>query len=187
MAAASGRPLSELDAVLDFGVGCGRIARHWPLEGPEWHACDHDERLVSWCAWNLPHLTLGKNLITPPTGYADASFDFVYAISVFTHLDEQLQHRWMAEMRRLLRPDGRLLFTTHGDRFKAWLGKGEAQRFERGELVVRFPEDEGSNLCSAFHPREWVRERLGGAMSSLELAAAGAPGLGQQDVWIVHR
>lgn len=183
---ASGQHLTELDAVLDFGVGCGRIARHWPSDGPAWHGSDHDERLVAWCQGNLAHLQVTRNGVAPPTGYGDASFDLVYAISVFTHLDEELQHRWLAEMQRLLRPGGRLIFTTHGDAFRGRLRRHEAQRYERDELVVRFAAEQGSNLCSAFHPRGWVTQCLGRSLGSIEFIAAGAPGLGRQDIWIAR-
>jgi SAM-dependent methyltransferase len=43
--------------------------------------------------------------------YADASFDFVFLISVFTHMIPGDVHNYLAEVARVLRPGGRCLIT----------------------------------------------------------------------------
>jgi SAM-dependent methyltransferase len=43
--------------------------------------------------------------------YDDASFDFVFATSVFTHLLPDAGARYLVESRRVLRPGGRLFAT----------------------------------------------------------------------------
>src|SRR5690606_2578116 len=50
----------------------------------------------------------------PPTRFDDGAFDFIYCISLFTHLDEPMQDEWLDEIHRLLKPGGHLLATTHG-------------------------------------------------------------------------
>lgn len=185
--AEAGTDLDRCDAVLDFGVGCGRVARWWPQDAhTEWHGCDFNRRLVAWCVTALPHLRVSANPLEPPTTYRDGRFDAVYALSVFTHWPEPLQHVWMRELRRILRPGGRLLFTTHGqEAARVVLFEDERARFDRGELVVRFGEDPGSNLCSTFHPPSWVRDRLVGDADVLIHRPAGTPGFGNQDVWVI--
>jgi SAM-dependent methyltransferase len=185
--AESGLDLDGCDAVLDFGCGCGRVARWWPAEArAEWHGCDVNPKLVAWCATALPHLRVSANPLEPPTTYRDGRFDAVYAISVFTHWPEPLQHAWFRELTRMLRPGGRLLFTTHGEAaVDEVLFEDERARFDAGEFLVRFGEDPGSNLCSAFHPPDWVREHLIGDADVLVHRPGGAPGLGNQDVWVV--
>ncbi len=42
-------------------------------------------------------------------------FDAVFAISIWSHFAEQAALDWFAEMRRVIRPGGRLLVTTHGE------------------------------------------------------------------------
>src|SRR5205085_2658792 len=122
----------------------------------EWHGSDINPRLVAWCASAMPHLRMSLNPLEPPTTYREGRFEAIYAISVFTHLPEPLQHSWMRELTRILRPGGRLLFTTHGHGVaRSVLLPDELARYERGELVVRFGEDAGSNLCSTFHPVAW--------------------------------
>jgi 2-polyprenyl-3-methyl-5-hydroxy-6-metoxy-1,4-benzoquinol methylase len=49
------------------------------------------------------------NAYEPPIQERDASFDFIYAISVLTHLTEAHQKAWLEELNRLLAPDGRLV------------------------------------------------------------------------------
>jgi SAM-dependent methyltransferase len=179
--------LDSAEAVLDFGCGCGRIARWWPAGGPtEWHGTDINPRLIGWCAGSLPHLRASINPLAPPTTYRDGRFDAIYAISVFTHWPEPLQHAWMRELTRILRPGGRLLFTTHGDvpAHRVLLDE-ERERYDRGEFVERFAEDAGSNLCNAFHPPEWVRGTLAAGLDVRLHRPGGAPGIGNQDVWIV--
>ncbi|HWH20318.1 MAG TPA: class I SAM-dependent methyltransferase, partial [Solirubrobacterales bacterium] len=40
-AARAGAPVEQMGAILDFGCGSGRVARHWAdLQGPEVHGCD---------------------------------------------------------------------------------------------------------------------------------------------------
>jgi SAM-dependent methyltransferase len=159
--AAHGQPVEELGAMLDFGCGCGRIIRHWEsVEGPLIVGTDYNPRLVRWCAANIPFGAFSVNGREPPLGLASKSFDFVYAISVFTHLPEQLGLQWMGDLRRVLRPGAFLLLTTHGAAFYEGMSDAERSVFRRGGLVVRRPRGAGSNLCSAYHPRTYVEGTL---------------------------
>jgi SAM-dependent methyltransferase len=103
------------------------------------------------------------NEIAPPLPYPDSSFDFVYAISVFTHLPENLQDAWMQDCRRVLKPGGFLFFTTLGEHYASFerLTESERQAFSEGRLVVLYETVAGSNLCSAYHPPTYVKKRLG--------------------------
>jgi SAM-dependent methyltransferase len=158
-----GTEITELDALLDWGCGCGRVLRHWSrLETTRVAGCDIDERMVDWCAKNLPFAEVTLTGLEPPLPYADGSFALVYAFSVFTHLSEPLQHAWIAESRRILRPGGYLLFSTLGERYASLerLNSAERDRFARGELVVLYERSAGTSLCSAYHPPEYVQRTL---------------------------
>ena len=48
----------------------------------------------------------------PHLPFEDRHFGFVYAGSVFTHIDD-LADAWFAELRRILRPGGKLFMTVH--------------------------------------------------------------------------
>lgn len=152
--AAAGESGFDLDdpsvTVLDFGCGCGRTSRHWPRPI---HGSDVQAELVEWCQQHLPG-TYAVNDPEPPTDYPDSLFDVVYAVSVFTHLTEERQHRWLVELARIIRPGGLLLLTTHGDELAAEaLRDGELRAYEDGQIVVCYRRHEGANLCASYHPR----------------------------------
>jgi len=164
----AGRPLQEMDAILDFGCGCGRIARWFAqLERPQMHGCDYNAELIDWCAANLPFLSARTTQLEPPLPYAGASFDFVYAFSVFTHLSVELATAWIEELGRVVRPGGMLWFTIHGDSYRERLLPEEAERFDAGEIVVWLPEVQGTNLCGAYWPEPSVRRMFAGAFEVL--------------------
>ncbi len=158
----AGAPLGEMDAILDFGCGCGRIAR-WlaDLERPRIHGCDYNAELVDWCAANLTFMDARATALQPPLPYPDASFDFLYAFSVFTHLSVELASNWLAELRRVVKPGGLIWFTIHGESYGERLLPEQRARFDRGEIVVWLPEIQGTNICGAFWPAAAVPGMLG--------------------------
>ena len=88
-----GRAPDSFESVLDFGCGCGRVLR-WlapELTPARVFGTDIDRQAVAWCSKNLPGIAFSVNAGLPPTGYAAQSFDLIYAISVFSHLDEDFQ------------------------------------------------------------------------------------------------
>jgi hypothetical protein len=112
--ALSGRHLHELGAVLDWGVGCGRIARHFPADRAKaLTGCDIDHDNVAWCKANLDGTFVDCG-INPPLPFTDASFNLIYGVSIFTHLREPMQLRWLEELRRVSAPGALLLTTIHG-------------------------------------------------------------------------
>jgi SAM-dependent methyltransferase len=188
--AGHGADLKRVGALLDFGCGCGRVTRAWSgMPGVDVHGCDYNARLVAWCARNLPFGTFVVNGLAPPLPYSDERFGFVYAISVFTHLPEDLQTAWLAELRRVTRPGGLLLLTTHGARHFMRFAASDAQlqSFARGELVVTAPEGAGSNLCAAFHPELYVRQYLAQQWEIVNHRPDGDPGTGGQEIWLLRR
>ena len=183
-----GRRIEELAALLDFGCGCGRVTRHWAgLDRTAVHGADANEHAIAWCRANLPFARFASNGLAPPLHHEDESFDLVYALSVFTHLPEDLQHAWVRELRRLLRPGGVLLLTTHGERYRERLAAAERAAFDAGRLVVRWPEGAGTNLCSVFHPRSYVEDRLAEGLDVVEFVPEGAKGNPYQDLYLLRK
>jgi SAM-dependent methyltransferase len=159
----AGASVDALDTLLDWGCGCGRVLRHWAdLPSTRVCGCDIDVRMVAWCARNLPFAEVRVTAIDPPLPYDTDAFDLVYAFSVFTHLTEDLQRAWMRECRRILKPRGYLLISTLGQHYASLdrLTEPELESFRAGNVVVLYERSAGTSLCSAYHPPQYVRERL---------------------------
>ena len=180
-------PPAEIESVLDFGCGCGRVTRYWNGFPGAVSGSDVSAKAVEWCRANLPFARFEQNSLAPPLVFGDECFDLVYALSVFTHLTAELQLAWRDELRRVLRPGGRLLLTTHGRSYAPRLDTDERERFERGELVVRWGDAPGTNLCSAYHPERYLRETFARGFELLVLEPEGARGNPTQDVVLLRR
>ena len=117
MLALVGTSLADYRTILDFGCGCGRIML-WLRDlvgGHELHGVDIDERAIAWATEHLPWATFKVNQPLPPLDYPDGFFDLVVNHSVFTHIDEEYQDKWLAELRRVTKPGGHLLLSVHGE------------------------------------------------------------------------
>jgi SAM-dependent methyltransferase len=186
-----GLTLATHTSILDFGCGCGRVIRHLAPLAPaaQLRGTDYNPALIRWCRRALPVAEFSVNDLAPPLRHADGAFDLIYAFSVFTHLTEPLQHAWIAELRRILRPGGLLIISTHGERYREKLPEADRARFDSGETIVWSGDDAGKNRCATFHPPAYVRERLAPAagLEVLEFAAEGALGNPHQDAWLLRR
>src|ERR1019366_6757124 len=157
----------------------------------EIHGCDYNPALVRWCSENLPFLHVLRNNLAPPLPYVDERFDFVYALSVFTHLSERMQFEWIAEMRRVVRRGGYLLFTTHGDahaeEYLSRPGRTGLEDYRAGRFVVTDESAEGMNLCGAYHPPRWVKDTMLNGFELVEFSPHGATMNGGQDLYFARR
>jgi SAM-dependent methyltransferase/CBS domain-containing protein len=176
----NGAGLEDLEAVLDFGCGCGRVMRHWRgIRDVALHGTDYNPALIAWCRTNLPFASFQLNGLEPALDYPDASFDFIYSFSVFTHLDAEIQLPWFAELKRVVRTGGLVMLTLFGKNRLRRLEAQDREAFLAGELVVHRGEEVGTNACTAFHPEGYVREVLGAELELVELNPSGAPEIGQ--------
>jgi len=183
-----GHPLEALGAVFELGCGTGRVLRQWAdVKGPKFFASDYNPAVVKWVRQNLPRVSAAVNQLVPPLEYADASFDFVYAISVFTHLPLELQMPWLQELHRVLKPNGLLLVTLSGEGDLMRTTPQEQARFGRGELVVVDPKYAGTNLCGVYHPESYVRTEWSRLFSVLRFLPQGAKGSPFQDLYLLQR
>lgn len=119
------------DRVLDIGCGVGRVAI--PLTRvlsptARYEGFDVVRAAIRWCRRNITpqhpnfhflHANLynsfynrkGATAARYRFPYDDASFDFAFATSVFTHLDLASAQNYLDEAHRVLRKGGRLLAT----------------------------------------------------------------------------
>jgi SAM-dependent methyltransferase len=120
-----GLPLDAYRSVLDFGCGCGRLARQFLQQQPRparYLGLDRHAGMIDWCRLQLapsaatfefrhhnafhPHLNPGGLADPLPFPAADESFSLVVAWSVFTHLFEAEADFYLREVARVLTGDG---------------------------------------------------------------------------------
>ncbi len=107
---------------LDFGVGCGRVlvpldelcrTNSLSHDRINWYGSDIDRQAIKWCQRYLaPIGEFVVNNSTPPLPFSDQFFDFIFSISVFTHLPEEMQFAWLAELKRVLKVGGTAVLST---------------------------------------------------------------------------
>lgn len=139
----NGETLYKYNNILDFGCGCGRLTIPLGFMVPmeKIFGTDIDVKAIRWLGTNYPSFQLDVNRVKPPTRYADGMFDFIFGVSVFTHLPEKMQDAWLEELSRILKPGGFGLFTTHGEKYYLKLAPPA-----RSELTARgFHYSVGSN------------------------------------------
>jgi SAM-dependent methyltransferase len=108
--------LTTFERILDFGSGCGRLARMFKGYAGSFTGCDIDERHVEWMNKNLSPMTAVRTQPNCPLPFADGSFDAIISVSVFSHLDEDSQRFYLAELARVSSSGAYLFLTTHGRR-----------------------------------------------------------------------
>lgn len=184
----AGHPLASFGQILDFGCGCGRLIRHLPHRtGATLTGTDYNPELIRWCRQNLPFGTFETNDLAPPLAYPDASFDFIYARSVFTHLPEDLQQQWIRAFHRVLRANGLLYLTMHGRPLAHGLNDTQYARFEADELVVTFAPLAGDNLCSTYATRAYVERKLLSGFTLLDFIEGRDETHLRQDVYLLKK
>jgi SAM-dependent methyltransferase len=156
---ALGESVDKPLTVLDFGCGCGRtlawLTKRFP--GMKCSGTDTDQEAIAWCRANLP-ATFTVNRASPPLDATGSQFDLIYAISVFTHLDEPQQQAWLAEFARLLKPGGWLLLSVYGEHI--WKVRPEAEEVIEQGFVFRTSMKHKGILPEWYHTAFQSRERI---------------------------
>ncbi len=184
----NGFAIQSFSAILDFGCGCGRVIRYWkPFEHTKIYGVDINQKCISWCKKHLNFATFKKNDLLSPLDFDDETFDCIYAISVFTHLDEKLQLLWMEEFKRLLKKNGVLLLTVRTSLGNLHpVSSGEEKQFLAGNLLVQYKKYVGTNFCNVFHPFSYIKERFGKDFKILDIEHNGAEDF-QQDIILLKK
>jgi SAM-dependent methyltransferase len=184
-----GKSFSRLESILDFGCGCGRVARYWKdLPETQISGCDLQSAAIDWCRSNLPFLDARVSGLSPPLPFERRRFDLIYALSVFTHLSQQAQIEWMAEFRRVMAPGGMLLFTVKGERHaERELGSEDLAAFRAGRFIANDLDHEGGNLCAAYSSRRWVAANLLDGFELLDFHPGRQEVMGEQASYLLRR
>jgi cyclopropane fatty-acyl-phospholipid synthase-like methyltransferase len=166
-------PLDDSTRVLDFGCGWGRIARFFLRETEELWGIDVSERVIEVCRHTIPRGTFQLTERFGPSVFAEASFDLVYAYSVFSHLSETCHASWIADFARILRPGGVLVATTRPREFverEVREPKEALAAYDAGEYC--YYESHGfPDFGLAAIPESYVRERWSNQLEVVEFIA----------------
>jgi len=179
-------------SILDWGCGTGRIIRHLPAiagANNSYFGCDYNKKYIEWCSKNIDGINFKLNNLSPPLEYENSSFDIVYGISIFTHLSEEMHYKWMNELTRVLKKEGILFITTHGEAHKFKLLPKEQELYNKGNLVVHAYKKEGNRLFASYQPSDFLESLY--LKNNLKVLKH-IPGemrnnKPQQDVWIVRK
>ncbi|WP_019501045.1 class I SAM-dependent methyltransferase [Pseudanabaena sp. PCC 6802] len=113
--AKDGFEFTEGQSIMEFGCAAGRMLR-WLVDRSnhsELWGCDLSAEHILWCQQNLsPPFNFLTTTAAPSLPFSDCYFDLIYAGSVFTHIGE-LTDAWLLELKRILKPSGRLYITVH--------------------------------------------------------------------------
>jgi len=178
--------LKKTEKVLDIGCGCGRMAipltKYLSNEG-RYEGFDVVADQINWCIDNItprkPNFRFRMadvyNKQYNPNGkykasehkfpYADQSFDFVFATSVFTHMLPDDMENYLSETARVLKRHGRCFLTLYllneesqrlieatlsPEEFKYDLGVCRTTDKETPESCVAYDESFIRSLCSKY-------------------------------------
>jgi SAM-dependent methyltransferase len=150
---AAGGGLEEVRAALDFGCSSGRVLRVLSAAYPSvrWSGCDPNEPAIRWGAQHLPGIEFFVSANEPPLNLADGSLDLASAFSIWSHFAPSLGCQWFEEMRRLLRPGGRLVWTAHGfESVSHYVSSG-----------VRTPKQAQEIAAALYHRGWWYAAEFG--------------------------
>ena len=177
--------------ICEWGCGPARVLRHLAridgFEKVEVYGTDYNEDTINWCMRNIQNVCFSKNDLEPPLPYGPEMFDCVYAISVFTHLSEKMHYAWIKELFRILKPDGILIFTTHGDLCARRLLTTQKAEYDAGNLVIKDLIQEGRKLFLAYHPPQFIKTKLLKNYSVVKHITDTAPYQLEQEVWVVKK
>ncbi|MEG4325008.1 class I SAM-dependent methyltransferase [Microcoleus sp. herbarium5] len=114
-----GLKLGRDSRILDFGCGWGRIIRFFlkDVAAENLYGIDVDSEMTQLCINTVKHGNYSAIESLPPSEFSEGCFDIVYAYSVFSHLAEPVQIKWVEEFSRILKPGGILVVTTQARSF----------------------------------------------------------------------
>jgi ubiquinone/menaquinone biosynthesis C-methylase UbiE len=175
-----GFSLSPGDRVLELGCAAGRMLRNFKIvteTGEVWGA-DIDATAILWCQRNLcPPFKFTTVTTFPYLPFEDNFFALVYAGSVFTHIFD-LSDFWLLELKRILRPGGRLYLTIHDNHtietIHSWRPGHWAydsvlhrqllnfeKQFSLADGFAEFTVQRDPGVAQVFHDQAYVRKRWG--------------------------
>ncbi len=159
---------SRASTVLDFGCGCARVSRFLkeliPGKKLDVFGCDIDREAIEWD--NAALEKSGTYFVSPdrpplpPTDGDEGGYDIILALSVFTHLPEDMQREWLSELSSRLKPGGTVVATFHGVNHQNALEESARTRLEQEGFVhinLGATPDLPDYYLSSFQTEDYIR------------------------------
>jgi SAM-dependent methyltransferase len=179
--------------ILEFASGYGRVTRYLPtmLSRADITASDiHPEA----CAFVREHIGVNSavSATDPESLSVGSGFDFVFVLSLFSHLPDKSFARWMRALYETLAPGGALLITTHGETSRLLFSRVDLSQDESGDGWVYRRQSDQADLDLETYGTMLVKPRY--VLSAIEtcdnaMLASFAAGVwfGHQDEWVIRR
>lgn len=180
--------------ILDFAAGYGRVVRHMPALLPQDHITASD---IHPAACDFIRESLGiearESHLSPDRLDIGTGYDFIYVLSLFTHLPDRTFGAWLGGLFALVAPGGYLMVTANGHAtlrraslfwgpvFDADLGYGYRPESDQLDLDS---VDYGSMLVT---PQYFLRQMAAHAPDAVLHRFRASTWLGTQDEWVLHR
>jgi len=135
-------------------------------KGADIHGCDINEKAIRWLKTHCEDsFTLKTIDPDKPLPYDDCFFDVVICNSVFTHLDKTRADSLLAEVSRILKPDGLGLLTIHGSSTFHVLHDWEKEILDSKGMYFRVdqkkwfkPDDLPDFYQTSFHTQWYIQK-----------------------------
>jgi tetratricopeptide (TPR) repeat protein len=144
----AGHSIVNSRRILEFGCANARLVRwlaNLANQSEIW-GVDIQSDKIFWAIENLnPPFNFAVNTTVPHLPFRDGYFDFIFAGSIFTHINE-LHIAWLLELARLLSPNGLLYLTFHDEHTLKYLeanpGINIAQKLSSNPLAQQILANE---------------------------------------------
>lgn len=190
----AGADIQSMENILDFGCGCGRVLQWLSKQNKQAHydGVDIDEAAINWCNNNILSADFFNNEFLPPLPFDDDKFDLVYAVSVFSHIDEEAHLLWLKEIQRIVRPGGYFVVSYHGRHSQEILTLKEKNTIEehgflfKVESCGKFKLDGlPDSYQSAFISQKYIEDHWSSYFDIKKVVAKGMNGY--QDIVVMQK
>jgi SAM-dependent methyltransferase len=185
--------------VLDFGCGVGRVVlpMYHNFRKPD-RCVDVDPAVIEYLKEVAPGASPEVTGFEPPLQYTSGEFDLIYSVSVWTHLTAVSAHKWLMEIRRILKPGGLALLTTSNYEVlkmrrvhpvlgpMGWADVSDDDLRTQGFIFKMTPSTPGTGTYGmASHDPDWLKQEWSKYMPVIGIESGAI--LGVQDINVLRK
>lgn len=141
--------------VLDLGCGTGRLYHLFKdFQGVEYVGVDQSEGQIEMAKEDFPN---ARHEVAEMTElpFGEGEFDIIYCIATFHHLpDEKSRIKSLEEMKRILKPGGRIIMTNwnlYSKSVQKLVAKGKFKETGKGDYLIPWMNSEGEVLGERYY------------------------------------